>query len=359
VKKTPLYSLHVDLGARMVNFAGFEMPVSYSSITQEHMAVRKNAGLFDVSHMGEFFVEGPQALDFMQFVTTNDVCRLNFGQAQYSCFTNDQGGIVDDLLVYYLGDDRYMMVVNAGNIEKDLFHLRQYVHLFNVNLINASESWSLLALQGPKAKDILQKLTETDLFQIPYYNFDFGTVASHDDVIISNTGYTGEGGFELYCQNSQAVGIWKSLLEVGKEMDLLPCGLGSRDTLRLEKGYCLYGQDIDENTTPLEAGLGWIVKFSKDFPGKEILEYQKIHGIQKKLVGFVVQEKFIPRNGYIIQSFGGEVIGKVTSGTLSPILEKPIGLGYVKTDFAQFGNEIYIEIRNNLVKATVVKLPFV
>lgn len=358
VKKTALHARHVELGARMVAFGGYEMPLSYSGITQEHLAVRRAAGLFDVSHMGEFFVEGPEVLAFLQYTTTNDVASLQPGKAQYSCFTLEDGGIVDDLLVYCLGEEKYMLVVNAANIEKDLQHLRELSHRFNINLINASDNWSLLAIQGPNALKIVQKLTEQDLSEIPYYHFDFVPLDPVDEVMISNTGYTGAGGFEIYVSNDKAPALWDALLGAGASEGLVPCGLGCRDTLRLEKGYCLYGQDIDESTTPLEAGLGWIVKFKKDFLGREALLKQKEHGVTRRLVGFVVQEKAIPRQGYSLHDAAGRQIGKVTSGAMSPSLQVPIGLGYVETTFAQPGTDIYVSVRDKMARAQVTKLPF-
>lgn len=358
VKKTALYDRHVALGARMILFGGYEMPLSYSGITQEHLAVRQAAGLFDVSHMGEFLVEGPEALAFLQYTTTNDVAVLEPGKAQYSCFTREDGGIVDDLLVYCLGEEKYMLVVNAANIEKDLQHLREISHRFNVNLINASDSWSLLAIQGPKALGIVQKLTEQNLSEIPYYHFDFVVLEPVDEVIVSNTGYTGAGGFEIYVSNDKAAALWDALLKAGAAEGLVPCGLGCRDTLRLEKGYCLYGQDIDDTTTPLEAGLGWIVKFKKEFLGREALLKQKEQGISRRLVGFVVQEKAIPRQGYSLHEADGRAIGKVTSGAMSPSLQVPIGLGYVDTAYAQPGTEIFVSVRDKMARALVTKLPF-
>lgn len=358
MKKTDLYDRHIALGARMVDFAGFNMPLSYTGITQEHLAVRKAAGLFDVSHMGEFLIEGPEALAFLQFATTNDVALLEPGKAQYSCFTLEGGGIVDDLLVYCLGEEKYMLVVNAANIDKDLQHLRELSHRFNINIINASGLWSLLAIQGPSALAIVQKLTDYDLSEIPYYHFDFVPLADMEEMLVSNTGYTGAGGFEIYVQNEKAPALWDALLEAGAREGLLPCGLGCRDTLRLEKGYCLYGQDIDDTTTPLEAGLGWIVKFNKEFLGKEALMRQKEEGVKRRLVGFVVQEKAIPRHGYTLHDTDGRFVGKVTSGAMSPSLQVPLGLGYVEAAFSRPGTEIAVSVRDRLHKAVVTKLPF-
>ncbi|MCS6978606.1 MAG: glycine cleavage system aminomethyltransferase GcvT [Flavobacteriales bacterium] len=358
MKKTALHPRHLQLKARMVPFAGFEMPVSYSGITQEHMAVRQAAGIFDVSHMGEFFVEGPDALPFLEYVTTNYVAGLDVGQAQYSCMLREHGGIVDDLLVYCLGEDRYMMVVNAANIDKDFEHLREQSHRFNVNLLNASEVWSLMAVQGPKALEIVQKLTETDLSEIPYYHFDFVALNSVEEALISNTGYTGAGGFEIYVPQEVALHTWDILMEAGASAGLVPCGLGARDTLRLEKGYCLYGQDIDETTTPLEAGLSWIVKFQKDFLGKEALLQQKAQGITRKLVGLVLHEKAIPRTGYSVCDTEGKPIGRITSGAMSPVLGLPIALAYVSSDYSSPGSRLKVSVRERLAEAEVKKLPF-
>lgn len=357
-KRTPLYQKHVDLGARMVEFAGFEMPLFYSGITQEHLAVRQKVGIFDVSHMGEFLIEGPECLEFLQFVTTNDVAGLSPCQAQYSCMTNEQGGIVDDLIVYRFEEEQFMLVVNAGNIYKDLEHLREYAHRFNVNLTNASESYALLAVQGPLADTVVQKVTDCDLEAIGPFHVDFCSFGVGGDTVVSRTGYTGAGGFEIYINSEYAPALWDKLLEAGREVGLVPCGLASRDTLRMEKGYCLYGQDIDETTTPLEAGLGWIVKFHKDFVGKQALEKQKQEGFQRRLVGFVLLEKAIARQGFEICTLEGVPVGRVTSGTQSPSLNIPIGLGYVQTEFAKAGTIIGIRVRDKVVPAEVRKLPF-
>ena len=358
-KKTALFDKHVSLGAKMVPFAGFEMPVQYSGVTEEHFAVREKVGIFDVSHMGQFFVEGPSAKDLLQYVTTNNVDTLEDGKAQYSCLPKGNGGIVDDLIVYKMADEKYFVVVNASNIEKDWNHISKYNEKFGAKLTNASDEMSLIAIQGPKATETLQKLTDTQLSDIPYYHFTVGTVAGVSDVIISNTGYTGSGGFEIYFKNEDAVKIWDALTEAGEEFGLMPCGLASRDTLRLEKGFCLYGNDIDDTTSPLEAGLGWITKFDKDFVDKEFLAKQKEEGVTRKLVGFEMQERAIPRHDYLVVDADGHEIGKVTSGTMSPMKNIGIGLAYVAKPHFKLGSEIFIQIRNKNVPAKVVKLPFV
>lgn len=358
MKRTPLFNKHVSLGAKMVPFAGFEMPVQYSGLTEEHFAVREKAGLFDVSHMGQFFIEGPGAKDLLQYVATNNADALKDGKAQYTCLTNENGGIVDDLIVYKIADEKYFVVVNASNIDKDWNHINNH-NTFGAIMTNASDEMSLLAIQGPKATEILQKLTPVQLQDLPYYHFTIGEVAGVQDVIISNTGYTGSGGFEIYFKNEDAEKLWDELLSAGEEFGMLPCGLGARDTLRLEKGFCLYGNDLDDNTTPLEAGLGWITKFDKDFVAKDILEKQKSEGVTKKLAGFEMQEKAIPRNGYPVVDAEGKTIGKVTSGTMSPMKKTRIGLAYLDTDFTKVGTEIFIQIRNKNIPAQVVKPPFV
>ncbi|MGV8914521.1 MAG: glycine cleavage system aminomethyltransferase GcvT [Kaistella sp.] len=359
MNKTALYDKHVSLGAKMVPFAGFDMPVQYSGVTEEHFAVREKVGIFDVSHMGQFFVEGPAAKDLLQFVGTNNVDTLTDGKAQYTCLPNGNGGIVDDLIVYKMADEKYFVVVNASNIEKDWNHISKYNEKFGAKLTNASDEMSLIAIQGPKATETLQKLTDTNLAELPYYHFTVGTIAGVEEVIISNTGYTGSGGFEIYFNNESAVKIWEALTEAGEEFGLLPCGLASRDTLRLEKGFCLYGNDIDDTTSPLEAGLGWITKFDKDFVDKEFLAKQKEEGITRKLVGFEMQERAVPRHDYLIVDADGNEIGKVTSGTMSPMKNVGIGLGYVKKDFSKIDSNIFIQIRNKNVPAKVVKTPFV
>ena len=359
MNKTALYDKHVSLGAKIVPFAGFDMPVQYSGVTEEHFAVREKVGIFDVSHMGQFFVGGPSAKDLLQFVGTNNVDSLENGKAQYTCLPNGNGGIVDDLIVYKMADEKYFVVVNASNIEKDWNHISKHNEKFGAKLTNASDEMSLIAIQGPKATETLQKLTETNLSEIPYYHFTEGKIAGFDDVIISNTGYTGSGGFEIYFKNENAVKIWEAITEAGEEFGLIPCGLASRDTLRLEKGFCLYGNDIDDSTSPLEAGLGWITKFEKDFVDKEVLAKQKEEGITRKLVGFEMQEKAIPRHDYLVVDAEGNEIGKVTSGTMSPMKKIGIGLAYVAKPHFKIDSEIFIQIRNKNIPAKVVKLPFV
>ncbi|ATC34945.1 glycine cleavage system aminomethyltransferase GcvT [Elizabethkingia anophelis] len=358
MKRTALFDKHVSLGAKIVPFAGFEMPVQYSGVTEEHFAVREKAGMFDVSHMGQFFIEGPGSKELLQKVTTNNVDALEDGKAQYSCLPNENGGIVDDLIVYKIADEKYFVVVNASNIDKDWNHISKY-NTFGAKMTNASDDMSLIAIQGPKATEILQKLTDTQLADIPYYNFTIGAVAGVQDVIISNTGYTGSGGFEIYFKNDNAVKLWDALTEAGEEFGMIPCGLASRDTLRLEKGFCLYGNDIDDTTSPIEAGLGWITKFDKDFVSKEVFAKQKEEGITRKLVGFEMQEKAIPRHDYEVVDAEGNVIGKVTSGTMSPMKKIGVGLAYVAKPHFKLGSDIFIRIRNKDIPAKVVKLPFV
>ena len=358
-KKTALYDKHVSLGAKMVPFAGFEMPVQYSGVTEEHFAVREKVGIFDVSHMGQFFVEGDSAKDLLQYVTTNNLDTLENGKAQYNCLPNGNGGIVDDLIIYKMADGKYFVVVNASNIDKDWNHLQKYNEKFGAKLTNVSDEMSLIAIQGPKATETLQKLTDTNLSEIPYYHFTEGTVAGVADVIISNTGYTGSGGFEIYFKNDDAVKLWDALTDAGQEFGLIPCGLASRDTLRLEKGFCLYGNDIDDTTSPMEAGLGWITKFDKDFVDKETFAKQKEEGVTRKLVGFEMQERAIPRHDYPVVDTDGNVIGKVTSGTMSPMRNVGIGLAYVAKPHFKVGSDIFIQIRNKSVPAKVVKTPFV
>lgn len=357
-KKTALYDKHVSLGAKMVPFAGFEMPVQYAGLTEEHFAVREKAGMFDVSHMGQFFIEGEGAKELLQKVTTNNVEALEDGKAQYSCLPNENGGIVDDLIVYRMAANKYFVVVNASNIQKDWEHISSY-NTFGAKMTNASDEMSLIAIQGPKATEILQKLTPVQLADIPYYHFTVGEVAGVQDVIISNTGYTGSGGFEIYFRNENAVELWDKIAEAGKDEGLVPCGLGARDTLRLEKGFCLYGNDIDDTTSPMESGLGWITKFEKDFVSREKFESQKAEGVTRKLVGFEMQEKAIPRHDYPVVDAEGNVIGKVTSGTMSPMRKVGIGMAYVNKPFFKFGSEIFIQIRNKNIPAKVVKMPFV
>ena len=359
MNKTALYDQHVSLDAKMVPFAGFDMPVQYSGVTQEHFAVREKVGVFDVSHMGQFFIEGPSAKDLLQFVGSNNVDTLENGKAQYTCLPNGNGGIVDDLIVYKMADEKYFVVVNASNIEKDWNHISKYNEKFGAKMTNASEEMSLLAIQGPKATETLQKLTDTDLSAIPYYHFSLGKIAGVEDVIISNTGYTGSGGFEIYFKNEDAEKLWSEILKAGEEFGILPCGLASRDTLRLEKGFCLYGNDIDDTTSPLEAGLGWITKFDKDFVDKERLAAEKEAGITRKLVGFEMLERAIPRHDYLVVDAEGNEIGKVTSGTMSPMRNVGIGLAYVAKSHFKVDTEIFIQIRNKNVPAKVVKTPFV
>ncbi|WP_018674590.1 glycine cleavage system aminomethyltransferase GcvT [Riemerella columbina] len=359
MKKTALYQKHVDLGAKMVPFAGFDMPVQYSGVTEEHFVVREKVGIFDVSHMGQFFIEGDKAKDLLQYVTSNNVETLEDGKAQYSCLPNGKGGIVDDLIVYKMNDKKYFVVVNASNIDKDWAHISKYNDKFGAKLTNASDEMSLIAIQGPKAVETLQKLTDTNLSEIPYYHFAVGTVDGVPEVIISNTGYTGSGGFEIYFKNEVAEQLWDALNKAGEEFGLLPCGLAARDTLRLEKGFCLYGNDIDDTTSPLEAGLGWITKLDTDFVDKEFLAQQKAEGITRKLVGFEMQEKGIPRHDYEIVDAEGNTIGKVTSGTMSPMKKVGVGLAYIDKPHFKVGSDVYIKVRNKNLLAKVVKLPFV
>ena len=358
LKSTALTHVHEALGAKMVPFAGYNMPVQYNGLKLEHAAVREAVGMFDVSHMGEFFIEGPQALDFLQMVTTNDVSRLLPGKIQYSCMPNAQGGIVDDLLVYCFSAQHFMLVVNASNMEKDWNHLMHYAPQFDVELRNESDDYSLLAVQGPNAIPLLQTLTEIDLADIKYYNFTVGSMAGINDVIISATGYTGAGGFELYVPNAVAETLWNAIMKAGSAFVLLPAGLGARDTLRLEMGMALYGNDIDDTTSPIEAGLSWITKFTKDFVSCELFQAQKEAGAENKLVGFEMMERGIPRHDYPIADEFGTVIGRVTSGTNSPSTGKNIGMGYVPTSLSKEGATFYVMIRNKPIKAQVVKLPF-
>jgi aminomethyltransferase len=360
MQKTVFNQVHKQLGAKMVPFAGFEMPVEYSGINNEHLAVRNAAGMFDVSHMGEFWVKGPKALAFLQKITTNNVEALKIGKIQYTCMPNGKGGIVDDLLVYHYEEQKYMMVVNGANIAKD-WDWCVSQNTMGAELENASETISLLAIQGPHAMDILQQLTDVELDKVPYYSFVAGSFAGKDQVIISNTGYTGAGGFELYMFNEDGPDIWKAIMEAGAPKGLVPTGLGARDTLRLEMGFCLYGNDIDDTTSPIEAGLGWITKFveGKDFVDRPVLEKQKQEGVERKLKAFVLEERGIPRHGYEIVNSQGDVIGLVTSGTMSPVLKQGIGMGYVKSDFAKTDGEIFIRVRNRDLKARIVKTPFI
>ncbi|TAE85480.1 MAG: glycine cleavage system aminomethyltransferase GcvT [Bacteroidetes bacterium] len=358
MKLVALNDLHVSLGAKMIEFAGYNMPVLYTNLIQEHLAVRNSIGVFDVSHMGEFMLKGEKALDLIQLVTTNDASKLTDGKVQYSCMPNDKGGIVDDLLVYRYAADEYYLVVNASNIEKDWNWISKH-NTFGVEMVNMSDDMSLLAVQGPNAIKALQKLTDVNLSEMEYYTFKLGDMAGIEGVIISNTGYTGAGGFELYVNNNHARKLWDAVFEAGAEFNILPAGLGARDTLRLEKGFCLYGNDINDETSPIEAGLGWITKFTKPFVMADHHKAIKENGPEKKLVGFEMLERGgIPRQHHIIKDASGNTIGEVTSGTQSPSLSKAIGLGYVTTENSKVDSEIFIEIRDKQIKAKVVKIPF-
>jgi aminomethyltransferase len=361
MKATPFTAKHIALGAKMAEFAGYNMPISYTGINDEHHAVRNNAGIFDVSHMGEFILKGPDALDLIQRVTSNDASKISNGKAQYSCLPNENGGIVDDLLVYCVEENNvYMLVVNASNIEKDWEWIRKH-NSKNVEMHNISDKTCLLAIQGPNATRILQELTEMDILNLKYYTFVKGKFAGVDNVLVSATGYTGAGGVEIYFEDKDGAAdiIWDAIFAEGGPKGLKPIGLGARDTLRLEMGYCLYGMDIDDFTTPLEAGLGWITKFTKTFTASEFLQKQKANGLEKKLVGFEMIDKGIPRHDYKIRDAEGNLIGRVTSGTQSPTLNKAIGMGYVLIDHSQLDKEIFIDIRDKAIKAKVVKIPFV
>lgn len=359
MKHTPFTDIHVSLGAKMHEFAGYNMPIEYSGIIDEHQTVVNGVGVFDVSHMGEFWVKGPQALSFLQKVTSNNVEVVPVGKAQYTCFPNEKGGIVDDLIVYHYEPEKYLLVVNASNIRKDWDWCVEN-NTMGAVLENASDNMAQLAVQGPKAINVLQKLTSVDLSAIPYYSFVTGEMAGVQNVIISNTGYTGAGGFELYFYPESSIQIWDAVFEAGKEYGIKPIGLGARDTLRLEMGFPLYGNDLNDTTTPLEAGLGWITKFvdGKDFIAKDILQKQKAEGVIRKLCGFEMVDKGIPRHDYEIVDDSGNVIGTVTSGTISPLTKKGIGLGYVKPEFSTIDSTIYIRVRNKDLKAKVVKPPF-
>jgi len=358
MNNTALTNIHIELGAKMVPFAGFNMPVQYEGVTAEHENVRKNVGVFDVSHMGEFLVSGPNALALLQKVCSNDITKLEIGKAQYNYLPNEQGGIVDDLIVYQIKEDQYLLVVNASNIDKDWEWISKYNKEFGAEMKNISDAYSLLAIQGPKAIEAMQSLTEIDLSAIKFYHFEVGPFAGIPNVIISATGYTGSGGFEVYCKNEEVAQLWEKVFEAGKDFGIKPIGLAARDTLRLEMGYCLYGNDIDDTTSPLEAGLGWVTKFTKDFVASDILKTQKENGLEQKLIGFELQERGIPRTGYAITDMQGNIIGRVTSGTMAPSLGTGIGMGYVPVAYAQEGSSIGIQIRKNQVPATVVKLPF-
>ncbi len=358
MKNTALSHVHESLGAKMVPYAGYNMPVQYEGVTAEHVNVRENVGVFDVSHMGEFMLKGPRALDLIQKITSNDASKLVDGKVQYSCFPNGKGGIVDDLLVYRFDAETYMLVVNASNMEKD----RAWVERHNdmgVELENISDKTSLLAVQGPNAVKALQSLTDMDLEGMKYYTFEKGVFAGHEKVLVSATGYTGAGGFEIYFRNSQAEDIWNRVMEAGAEVGIKPAGLAARDTLRLEMGFCLYGNDVDDTTSPLEAGLGWITKFTKDFVDSDYLQNQKEEGLKRKLVGFVLQDRGIPRKGYEIVDADGNEIGVVTSGTMSPSTKLAIGMGYVPLEMSKAETEIFIRVRNKDLKAIVTRPPFI
>ncbi len=358
MKSTALTKTHEALGAKMVPFAGYQMPVSYEGVTVEHETVRQGVGVFDVSHMGEFLIEGPNALDLVQKVSANDAAKLTVGKAQYSYLPNETGGIVDDLIVYRVKEEVYLLVVNASNIDKDWRHISKYNESIGATMRNISEDYSLLAIQGPKAVEAMQSLSSVDLATISFYNFVVADFAGIAHVIISATGYTGSGGFEIYCKNGEVKQVWDNVLEAGADYGIKPIGLAARDTLRLEMGYCLYGNDIDDQTSPFEAGLGWTTKFAKDFVNSEALAKAKEHGAKRKLIAFELDERGIPRQGYDIVDTNGAVLGRVTSGTMSPSLGKGIGLGYVPSVFSSVGSKIHIQIRKNAVPATVVKLPF-
>jgi len=357
MKKIQLNDTHIALGAKMVPFAGFEMPVQYEGVNAEHDVVRKGVGVFDVSHMGEFLLTGPNALNLIQKIGSNDASTLFPGRAQYSCMPNNEGGIIDDLIIYQIKEEQYLLVVNASNIEKDWNWISAH-NDFGVEMRNLSDDYSLLAIQGLKAVESMQSLTSIDLSAIKYYHFEVADFAGIEHVIISATGYTGSGGFEIYCKNSEVQQVWDRVFEAGESYGIKPIGLAARDTLRLEMGFCLYGNDIDDTTSPLEAGLGWITKFNKEFVNSANLRAQKESGVSRKLVAFEMIDKGIPRHDYLIEDQQGNVIGKVTSGTMSPSMKKAIGLGYVTTENSAIDTEIFVVIREKQVKAKVVKLPF-
>lgn len=358
LKNTALTKVHESLGAKMVPFAGYNMPVQYKGLIEEHHCVRKALGVFDVSHMGEFWVKGPKALDLIQKITSNDASKLFDGKVQYSCLPNQEGGIVDDLLVYRFGEEEYFLVVNASNIDKDWNWIQQFNQEIGAEMSNVSDDYSLLAIQGPLALKAMQKLTDMNVVDMEYYTVQRGTFAGKNNVIFATTGYTGAGGCEIYFKNEDAHDIWNAVMDAGAEFGIQPIGLGARDTLRLEMGFCLYGNDIDDTTSPIEAGLGWITKFTKDFTNSEALKLQKSNGVSKKLVAFEMIDKGIPRHGYEIAQADGSVVGVVTSGTQSPSLGKAIGMGYVPTSMSAVGSEIYLLIRGKQLKAQVVSLPF-
>nr|WP_299033529.1 glycine cleavage system aminomethyltransferase GcvT [uncultured Tenacibaculum sp.] len=357
MKNTALSHVHEALGAKMVPFAGYNMPVQYEGVTAEHETVRKGVGVFDVSHMGEFFLKGENALALIQKISSNDASKLVPGKAQYSCMPNADGGIVDDLIIYMIAENEYMLVVNASNIEKDWNWISQHNDL-NVEMENRSEEWSLLAIQGPKAAEAMQSLTSVDLSNIKFYTFEITDFAGIPNVVVSATGYTGSGGFEVYVKNEDVEQLWNKVFEAGKDWGIKPIGLAARDTLRLEMGYCLYGNDIDDTTSPLEAGLGWITKFTKDFVNAEALKAQKEAGVTRKLVAFELTERGVPRHDYEIVDADGNNIGRVTSGTMSPSLGKGIGLGYVTIENSKVDSDIFIQVRKKQLSAKVVKLPF-
>lgn len=357
LQNTALSAKHISLGAKMVPFAGYNMPVSYTGLNEEHAIVRTGVGVFDVSHMGEFILKGDRALDLIQYVTSNDAAQLYDGRVQYSCLPNGVGGIVDDLLVYRIDEKTYMLVVNASNIEKDWNWISKH-NTFGVEMKNISDRTSLLAVQGPKAMEVLQRLTDVKLDTVPYYHFVKGKFAGEENIVISNTGYTGSGGFEIYFDNAVANKIWDSIFTAGEAFGIKPIGLGARDTLRLEMGFCLYGNDIDDTTSPIEAGLVWVTKFNKEFIDKKFLQDQKEKGVARKLIAFEMIDRGIPRHDYEITDATGATIGKVTSGTQAPTLQKGIGMGYVKTEIAKLDSEIFIKVRDKLLKAKIVKLPF-
>ncbi len=358
MKKTALHERHIGLNAKMVEFAGYEMPIRYSSLQEEHKCVRDSVGVFDVSHMGEFLIKGSQALSLIQKVSSNDASKLNPGQAQYSCLPNNEGGIIDDLIIYCINAEEYMLVVNASNIEKDWNWIKNQ-NSENAEMIDQSDDMSLLAIQGPQASNLLQNITDVNLSEIPYYSFMIGNIGGVDDVIISATGYTGSGGFELYVSNKNALTLWDAIFNIKSDIKVSPVGLGARDTLRLEMGYCLYGNDIDDTTSPIEAGLSWITKFNHNFTNCNNLQKQKIEGVDRKLVGFEMIDKGIPRKGYDILNQDGLIIGKVTSGGISPMLEKGIGLGYINVPYHKKETPIKIQIRKKQIEGIIKRPPFI
>jgi aminomethyltransferase len=358
MKEIALNNVHIELGAKMVPFAGYNMPLQYTGLTHEHLAVRSGVGVFDVSHMGEFIVKGSGALDLIQKISTNDASTLEIGKVQYSCMPNGKGGIVDDLLIYRVGVEAYMLVVNASNIQKDWDWIQKN-NTFKAELQDISDRTTLLAIQGPKASEAMKELTDIDLEEMVYYTFEKGKFAGVDNVLVSATGYTGSGGFEIYFNNEHAEKIWAAVMKAGKAFGITPAGLGARDTLRLEKGFCLYGNDIDDTTSPIEAGLGWITKFTKDFVDSKILKKQKENGVTRKLAAFKMIDRGIPRKEYEIKDADGNKIGVVTSGTSSPSLKLGIGMGYISKELSKVGMEVFIEIRGRQLKAEIVKLPFV